>query len=284
MLGSALGSLSLVTLSTLPYIEQKSVYAGGSARVKYPESNPSGFKHPGERNLPYEKVDLETEDRKVIHGWLMLQPNSPEVPTLVYFHSNTGNRGYRLGHIEEFYRTLGVNVFIFDYRGYGESTDTPTEAGLMHDAEAVLEYVRFHPKIDNRKIIIYGRSLGGAVGIYAASKFDYIWALIVENTFTSLPTLISQTYSLGPYLSRMMNNEWPSIERIKEIECPIMFISGRKDTTVPPDHMDELHANAQAAIFKEIKRVPEGTHNNVRKVVGDEYREWISDFIGQLNR
>lgn len=84
---------------TLPYLEHKNIYAGARHTPKLPDHNPDGYKHPGERNIPYENISLKTPDGHSINGWLVLQPDSIEKPTLVFFHSNSGNRGSRMNYI-----------------------------------------------------------------------------------------------------------------------------------------------------------------------------------------
>lgn len=146
-----------------------------------------------------------------------------------------------MGHIEQFYRFLGFNVFIFDYRGYGGSTGTPDEEGLLCDARTAMNFIEDNPQIDSKRILIYGRSLGGAVGIYAATHFRDLWGLIIENTFTSITEVVKDKYILGQIYARLLSDEWNSHARVESIECPILFISGRKDKMVPPEHMDELY-------------------------------------------
>ena len=85
--------------------------------------------------------------------------------TIIYFHENAGNIGQRLFNIEMFHFELEVNVLIVGYRGYGHSQGTPTEAGLELDAEAIFQFALEHKDINNEKLFIFGRSLGGAVGI-----------------------------------------------------------------------------------------------------------------------
>lgn len=126
-----------------------------------PDENPEGCRAPSEWNIkgrfiqhggelidkiPYEDHLIETEDRENIHLWLLLQPNSHDVPTLIYFHGNAGNMGFRLQNAAHMYAKVGMNILMMDYRGYGKSTGSPTEKGLKLDAEAVLKFALNHPR------------------------------------------------------------------------------------------------------------------------------------------
>ena len=79
-----------------------------------PDENPDGFRHPGERNVPFEDVMIETADGEMVHSWLMLRPNDSEkVPTLIYFHGNAGNMGFRLENSSKMFR-MGINILAMD--------------------------------------------------------------------------------------------------------------------------------------------------------------------------
>jgi fermentation-respiration switch protein FrsA (DUF1100 family) len=150
-----------------------------------------------------------------------------------YFCGNAGNISHRAPHILKFVR-LGVNVFIVSYRGYGRSADlAPNERGLQLDAEAALKFVRQHPDIDPAKIVLFGESLGGAVSTYLAARHpDQIRALILENTFTSIPDMIPAVLPLLRPVSFLSTNKWNSVEAIANVTCPILFLTGLKDELV----------------------------------------------------
>lgn len=89
--------------------------------------------------------------------------------------------GFRLMNIALLYNHLKVNIAITSYRGYGESSGSPSEEGLLIDSDTLFKWVREHPLVDSNKIVLFGRSLGGAVAIAtAASNTDAIRATILE--------------------------------------------------------------------------------------------------------
>ena len=168
-----------------------------------------------------------------------------------------------------------------DYRGYGSSTGTPTEEGIKLDAEAVFKYAKTCNLIDSSKIILFGKSLGGAVAIYLAEKYDFqILATILENTFTSISSLVDQYMPLLKHLKYyVLRNHWNSLESIKKVKQPILFIYGEFDEIIDNHHMQILHKEAKSAIYKEIFMVPNGDHNMCYTRVETNYLPTIYNFI-----
>jgi len=102
--------------------------------------------HPAGEGIPFIEAFVTTDDNIKIHTWLMLQSDSENVPTLIYFHGNAGNMGMRLKNAALMYSICGINVLMMDYRGYGSSDGRPSEKGLQLDALAVLKYAKSHPR------------------------------------------------------------------------------------------------------------------------------------------
>jgi len=120
---------------------------------------------PSHYQLDYDDFFVTTRDRVQIHCWLIRQQNSTECPTMVCFHGNAGNIGYRLPSAYFMFRELRANIVMVDYRGYGNSEGVPTEKGLSYDAESVLAHLLERNDINLDKVFLFGRSLGGAVAI-----------------------------------------------------------------------------------------------------------------------
>lgn len=117
-----------------------------------PDDNPKGWRSPEEwrgrvpMHFTFEDRMIKTMDGEDIHTWLILHENSNDLPTLIYFHGNAGNMGFRLKNAMSMFSKSGVNVLMMDYRGYGKSSGSPTEAGLNHDGDAVVQYAASHPR------------------------------------------------------------------------------------------------------------------------------------------
>ncbi|KAF9442943.1 alpha/beta-hydrolase [Macrolepiota fuliginosa MF-IS2] len=199
---------------------------------------------PSSFNLPYRDVEIQTSDKVTLKCFLV-QYKRPR-GTVVMFHGNGMDHSDLLYHARHYY-WFRLNVLTVSYRGYGESGGIPSEKGLQRDAQAALEYLLHDPLLSQLPIIIYGLSLGGAVAIDVTSRNpDKIAALILENTFTSIPDIVRGWPIIGPF-SFACTQRWNSASKLAKIppNLPILFCSGRRDTVVPPSHMDRLWSIAQ---------------------------------------
>ncbi len=257
----------------LLYQPQKSEQSSG-----LPKDNPTPFKHPLEQGLAYENIYLQTRDGERLHAWWIPQTEAPETrPTLLWFHANAGNMGLRLPNIRLYHAALGVNIFILSYRGYGESSGSPSEEGLIIDAETALTHVLGRADVDKKSVVVFGRSLGGAVAIALTNRHqDKIRALILENTFTSISELVDHIF---PFLrtlrlkDALLRLKWPSMERIASITVPILFLSSEHDEVVPAPLMRRLFDSATATSTKRMLFLPDCTHNDA----------WIKGGLPYLN-
>ena len=165
----------IVLICILLYIFQdKMIFQPNPITINLPtpDLNPEGYRNPLERNIPYEDVYITTSDNIKIHTWLMKRPE-PSAATIIYFHGNAGNLGFRLDVYEQIYNMVKVNVLAVSYRGYGYSEGKPNENGIYRDTDAVINYA-LNCQINPKRIFLFGASLGGAVSIYAAQKFKEV--------------------------------------------------------------------------------------------------------------
>lgn len=153
------------------------------------------------------------------------------------FHGNAGNIGYRLPIAKILSEEMGCNVLMLQYRGYGRSTGVPNEKGLTIDAQTGLDYIRQHSELRRTKIVIYGQSLGGAVGVGLATKNQAegdIAGIILENTFISIRKLIPSAFPPARFLAPLCHQVWPTEDMLPQLrEIPILFLSGLQDEIVP---------------------------------------------------
>src|SRR5690606_31912317 len=112
---------------------------------------------PADVGLPFREVTLETGDGVTLHGWFV-PAAGPRV--LLFLHGNAGNVSHRLQSIQVF-NELGLSVLIVDYRGYGRSSGTPSEAGTYEDAQTSWNHLVRTQGHAPGEIIVFGRSLGG---------------------------------------------------------------------------------------------------------------------------
>jgi len=234
-----------------------------------------------------------TKDGVRIHTWLVFQQEEKEkCPTVLFFHGNAGNIGFRLINARQLHELTGCNVLLVDYRGYGNSDGDPTERGLNLDAQACLDYLRSRSDIDKTKIFVYGSSLGGAVGLTLAyHNQDKIRGIILENTFTSIidmVVVIAERMQLrrGQLLIRWflwfyLTSHWPNAELIRRLRVPVLFMSGLQDELIPPEHMRSLYDTASASSYRQLHTVPTGTHNDTFVKGGHLFYEVFSGFVSR---
>ena len=205
----------------------------------------------------------------------------------MFFHGNAGNIGHRMEDLHFWYYRCKCNIFIFDYRGYGNSEGTPTENGLRLDADAVTQYVFTDLDINKEKVFLFGRSLGAAAATYTAWTFEnplrqLYCAMILENAFCSVPdvaeTLLPGFVGVPMWLYK---NFWPVFNWIPDIHIPILFIVGRKDTLVPPENTDQLKDLAKKSPTVEIMSIAGASHNNVREYASEEYFNKMVKFMAE---
>ena len=228
---------------------------------------------PTQIGLAYEEVDFGAVDGIRLHGWFV--PSDSARATLLFCHGNAGNISDRLASIEQFHR-LRLDVFAFDYRGYGRSEGTPNEAGTYRDVEAAWEYLTERKRIPADRIIVFGRSLGGALAIWLAAHHR-VGGLIVESSFTSIPDIAAKHYPFLPvrWLSRF---RYDSRSRIGQVTAPVLIIHSPDDDLVPFSHGEELFAAANEP--KEFLRLS-GSHNEGFLINSDSYDKALTEFIAK---
>ena len=128
---------------------------------------------------------------------------------------------------------------------FGKSSGWPHQKGIQIDARTALDWLKSEEGTPNSPIIVFGRSLGGAVAIHlAAEKQNEIAAVIVENTFTSIADMIDVVMSFLSWAKLLLRNPWRSIDIVDKIQIPFLFISSSADELVPPVMMKALYEKA----------------------------------------
>ena len=221
--------------------------------------------------LNFQNVEFITEDKVRLHGWFI--PNKNAKRTVLFFHGNAGNISHRLESIEIFHR-LELNVFIIDYRGYGQSEGKISEKGTYRDAEAAWNYLSNTQGISGQQIIIFGRSLGASIATWLASKHTPA-ALIIESGFTSVASMGQRLYPFLP-VRWLTNFKYDTRQYVKNISCPVMVAHSKNDEIIPYDEGREIfHAAVEPKQFLEMR----GGHNDGFLVSGSTYIEGLRSFI-----
>lgn len=228
---------------------------------------------PQEIGLNYENIELRTEDGVRLHGWHI--PAVSTRGTLLFFHGNAGNISHRLDSIRIFHK-LNLSVFIFDYRGYGRSEGSPSEAGTQSDARAAWRFLIEERGIAPGKIILFGRSLGAAVAAQLATQTQP-GALIIESAFTSVPDVAAEIYWWLPvrWLTRF---DYATRDYVAQGQGPVLVVHSPEDEIIPYRHGEAIFTAAHAP--KEMLRL-RGGHNDGFLLSGEHYVQGLDGFLSR---
>ena len=219
---------------------------------------------PGELGLDFENVKFSSADGLQLSGWYI--PAGDSELTVLFCHGNGGNMMHRLDSINLLYN-LGLNCFIFDYRGYGNSEGKPSEEGTYMDAAAAYKWLTEEKKVSPDSIIIFGRSLGGSIAAQLAGKVS-AKALVIESTFTSYVDIGKKFYPYMP-VRWSARFSYKTIDYVKDVKSPVMVIHSRADEVVPFEFGLEIYETAnEPKEFVEIF----GSHNDGFLVSGETYK------------
>ncbi len=180
---------------------------------------------PSSVGLEFRDVEFTAADGVRLHGWMI----PGRVPTtLLYSHGNAGNIGDRLPIARLLADALGVGLFMYDYRGYGRSEGTPSEAGLGRDALAARDAVA-RAGVAAEHVVYFGRSLGAAVTVDLALARPPR-GVVLESPFASVRALANAVVPGAGYLFR---TRWDSLARIGALRAPLLVLHGDADEVVP---------------------------------------------------
>ncbi|MFQ5630232.1 MAG: alpha/beta hydrolase, partial [bacterium] len=243
--------------------------------VFFPSKYPDGFWQPEQFGLHPRDVFFETEDGVRLHGWFFEKEDA--IATLLLMHGNAGNLSHRVDLVERLLGALPVEIFIFDYRGYGKSAGAPTEEGVYRDADAAYKYLTQKLNRPPEKIILHGRSLGGAVAVDLATKVSAA-GLLLESTFSSGNDMAKEMFKVLPlwwFTTIKMDSE----SKIRNVNMPILMLHGKNDSIVPFHLGKKLFEVAPQP--KSFVEIPDAGHNDVYVVGGPKFYAVIKDFIAK---
>lgn len=183
---------------------------------------------PASLGLEFTPLTVTTADGETLQAWWLENPAARV--EIVLFHGNSGNLSDSLPFIASA-RRQGHSVLAFDYRGYGNSTGSPSEEGLYRDAEAIVNefWARYHKA--GRRVIYWGRSLGCAVGAYA-TRHRAPAAVIMESGFPDTASLVSESVLLSG-LTIFGSYRFPAAELMRGFEGPVLVLHGDEDSIIP---------------------------------------------------
>jgi fermentation-respiration switch protein FrsA (DUF1100 family) len=230
--------------------------------------------NPRQAGLAYQDVWLHSKDNIKLHGWFMPSPQ-PSGLTLLLLHGNAGNISHRMDKYSVLLE-LGVNVFTFDYRGYGDSAGEPSEAGLYRDADAAYRYLTERRGVDPQRLLLYGESLGSAVAIDLASRLPS-GGVILEEAFTSAADVAQHMYPFLP-MRWLIRSKFDTLGKIALINAPLLILHSQDDELFPLSYAQHLFAAAKPP--KQLV-VLHGGHNDAFIVSAKQYRAALQSFFAE---
>jgi fermentation-respiration switch protein FrsA (DUF1100 family) len=230
---------------------------------------------PADLGLTFDSVQLPLNGDRLA-GWWVPSKNSHGA-TILYLHGNAGNVSANADQVRRLAGT-GLNIFIFDYRGYGESTGGPPRERLVYeDAERAWTYLVRERRIQPSDVVIYGHSMGGAVAIDLASRHPDAGGLITESTFPSIVDAADGTGFAWLPLRLIVTERFDAASRIRSIRVPKLMLHGDADTMIPVRLARRLYE--AAADPKQLAVIAGGGHEDSAEVNAAAYFAAVNGFL-----
>jgi uncharacterized protein len=231
---------------------------------------------PAQAGIASVEVAIETEDSERLHGWWIPARPGPVRGHVLLCHGNAGNIGDRVRHAA-LLCAAGLDVLLFDYRGYGRSTGRPSELGTYRDAHAAREALLARPHVRPDRVIYLGESLGGAVALDLA--LDHPPAgLVLMSTFTSVRDMARRHYPMLP--PRLVPDAYPNLRRVHDLRAPLLVLHGDNDAIVPLFHAEALYEAAPEP--KRLHVIENVGHNDLVTLAGQQWAADISRFSAAI--
>ena len=246
----------------------------GDGLFYHPDSEVYGT--PADYGPSVEEVSFAAPGGPRLHAWWM-PAKGRALGTVVYCHGNAANLTRHARYVS-WLPARGYSVLLFDYRGYGESAGSVTRAGTIADATAAIDFALSR---DPDRVVVFGHSLGGAVGLRAAADRPAVRGVIAESTFSNyreiaraktpwlswlVPLVISAGYDPDAVLHQLA-------------PAPVLVIHGGRDHIVPIALGQQLYERASEP--KELWVVPEAAHASPWTVRRDEFERRLEAFLAK---
>tara|TARA_B100000809_G_scaffold187266_1_gene185513 strand:+ start:1860 stop:2711 length:852 start_codon:yes stop_codon:yes gene_type:complete len=212
------------------------------------------YSTPAARELDFEDVYFSSKDGTLLHGWL-LKAQGKATGTVIHFHGNAQNLTAHFWFVD-WLPKAGFNLFVFDYRGYGQSEGTLSRKGIYEDCVAAVGHIGNRPDIDADRLILFGQSLGGALALAAVGRGDTsgVRAIAVESTFYSYRAVVGERIGRIPIVGLLraplslltVGNRYspgPVVDRVSPV--PLLIIHGTDDRIVPVEQARRLFRRAR---------------------------------------
>jgi fermentation-respiration switch protein FrsA (DUF1100 family) len=267
----------LATLACLYVLVVAAIWYAQTRILYHPR--PSLDVTPADLGLTFEPVRLALNGDRLAGWWV--PSKIPQAATLLDLHGNAGNMSANANQVGRLAGT-GVNIFIFDYRGYGESTGGPSRERLVYeDAERAWTYLVRERRIRPSDVVIYGHSMGGAVAIDLASRHADAGGLITESTFPSIVDAADGTVFAWLPLWLIVTERFDAASRVRSIRVLKLILHGEADTMIPVRLAHRLYE--AAADPKQLAVIAGGGHEDPAEVNPVAYFAALNGFLRQYH-
>jgi fermentation-respiration switch protein FrsA (DUF1100 family) len=223
-----------------------------------------------------EDVSFLNQDQQRLNGWFIRSQSQPASATIVFFHGQGGSIA-NVGWIGENLASLGFDVLLFDYRGYGRSEgEIASERDMYADADAAYDYAVNQLGTRPERVVLYGHSLGTAAVVDLASRRT-CGAVVLESGLSSASDMAGIRLPWLPkWLRALGKNRFDSVSKLANVFCPVLVAHGEPDNVVPTEEGRALYAAAREP--KRLIILP-GADHSVSGYGGEKYFGEIAKFI-----
>jgi len=236
---------------------------------------------PATLGIPYAEVVLTAADGVRSHAWWVPAPRTPaeRAPALLWLHSNGGNLQGRLPRLQALHARLDASLLLLDYRGYGRSEGTPSEAGVLADAAAAYAHLVEVRRVPPERLVLYGRSLGGAVAAIQATRAPCA-GLILESTCASVPAMAAHRFRLVPRIRELTRTQLDAEQAVRGLDLPLLVLHGTADWIVPFAQGRAVFEAARSTDKRFVRLEGAGHHDS--HLQGDRYFEPLARFVTRV--
>jgi uncharacterized protein len=255
-------------------------------RLYFYNPSTSRYATPQERGLSHEEIRFASADGTLLFGWF-IPAHGKRLGTIAYFHGNTKNISGHLRYVE-WLPDHGYDVFLFDYRGYGDSGGSPSPRGVHEDCVAAIAYLRSRADVDQEHIVVFGQSLGGNYALSALADMPRqgIRGVVVEGAFASHREIAHDKiapYPLPDALSKwlvdlLITDSFDAVTALRRIDdVPVLLIHGSDDEVVPYRHAQLLlSANV---LQRTLWTIPGGRHLDTFVYRQEPWRRLLIEYL-----
>lgn len=248
-------------------------------RIAFPAPR-SPLPSPADVGLPGgARIAVTAADGVTLRGWYLppAADASRPAPALLWFGGNAETIA-GVWPVLAAWRPPEFGLLVIDYRGYGTSDGTPTEAGLYRDGEAAWDALARRADVDAGRIAVFGRSLGSAVALHVALTRS-VRAVVLESPLSSAADLRRAHYPFLP--GRLLRLSLDNVSRARRLTTPLLVFHGADDRVAPPAMG---RAVAEAGRARALHVIAGAGHNDTFAVGGQWYRETMTTFLREAVR